>query len=159
MSGGYLSGGNCPGGNCPGGNCPDTGRSNMADKQNVSEFLRFQSQIISKWGELPKLYLFLVKLMVQAYIIFKIAVLHSHVAKKNGRFNKAEKRKASIFLHFQTQTISKWGELPKFCLFLVKIGLQDSTIFKMALLYSLVAIKNGGFNMADTTAACIFGSS
>ena len=71
----------------------------------------------------------------------------------------AEKRKASIFLHFQTQTISKWGELPKVCLFLVKIELQDSTIFKMALLYSLVAMKNGGFNMADTRAACIFGSS
>ena len=64
----------------------------MADKQNVSKFLRFQSQIISKWGELPKLYLFLVKLMVQAYIIFKIAILHSHVAKKNGGFNMAEKR-------------------------------------------------------------------
>ena len=69
----------------------------MADKQNVSEFLRFQSQIISKWGgggggELPKLYLFLIKLMVQAYIIFKTAVLHSHVANKNGGFNMAEKR-------------------------------------------------------------------
>ena len=100
----------------------------MADKQNVSEFLRFQSQIISKWGELPKLYLFLVKLMVQAFIIFKIAVLHSHVAKKNGGFNMAKKQKASIFLHFQTRIISKWGELPKFCLYLGKnraAGLHD----------------------------------
>ena len=130
------------------------------EKRNIGNFLQFQSNVISKWGgELPKLYLFLIKLMVQAYIISKIAVLHRHVAKKNGGFNMAEKRKASIFLHFQTQTISKWGELPKFCLFLVKIGLQDSTFLKRALLYSLVAMKNGGFNMADTTAACNFGSS
>ena len=129
------------------------------EKRNIGNFSQFQSNVISKWGELPKLYLFLIKLMVQAYIIFKIAVLHSHVANKNGGFNMAEKRKASIFLHFKTQTISKWGQLPKFCLFLVKIGLQDSTIFKMALLYSLVAMKTGGFNMADTMAACIFGSS
>ena len=62
------------------------------EKQNIGNFLQFQSNVISKWGELPKLYLFLIKLMVQAYIIFKIAVLHSHVAKKNGGFNMAKKR-------------------------------------------------------------------
>ena len=75
--------------------------------RNIGNFLQFHSNVISKWGELPKLYLFLIKLMVQAYIISKIAVLHSHVAKKNGGFNMAKKRKVSIFLHFQTQTISK----------------------------------------------------
>ena len=131
----------------------------MADKQNVSEFLRFQSQIISKWGELLKLYLFLVKLMVQALHYFQDCRTPQPCCKEKWRIQYGQK--ASIFLHFQTQTISKCpgGELPKFCYFLVKIELQDSTIFKMALLYSLAAMKNGGFNMADTTAACIFGSS
>ena len=79
--------------------------------------------------------------------------------KEKCRIQYGRKAKSEYILHFQTQTIDKWGELPKFCFFLVKIGLQDSMIFKMALLYSLVAMKNGGFNMADTTAACIFGSS
>ena len=62
------------------------------EKRNIGDFLQFQSNVRSKWGELPKLYLFLIKLTVQAYIIFTIAVLHSHVAKKNGGFNVAEKR-------------------------------------------------------------------
>ena len=37
------------------------GRSNMADKENVSEFLRFQSQILSKWGGAAKIVSFLDK--------------------------------------------------------------------------------------------------
>ena len=98
------------------------------EKRNIGNFLQFQSNVISKWLELPKLYLFLIKLMVQAYIIFKIAILHSHVAKKNGGFNMAEKRKASIVLHFQTQTISKWEGAAKILSFLGKnraAGLHD----------------------------------
>ena len=64
----------------------------------------------------------------------------------------------SKFLDFSTKIISQWFELPKFCLFLVKVRMQDSTIFNMALLQSHVAMKNGRFNMADTAAASMFGS-
>ena len=37
----------------------------------------------------------------------------------------------------------------KFCLFLVKVRMQESSIFNMALLHNHVAMKKGGFNMAE----------
>ena len=37
----------------------------------------------------------------------------------------------------------------KLCLLLVKVRMQESLIFNMALLHNHVAMKNGGFNMAE----------
>ena len=37
----------------------------------------------------------------------------------------------------------------KFFLFLVKVRVQKSSIFNMALLHNHVAMKSGGFNMAE----------
>ena len=37
----------------------------------------------------------------------------------------------------------------KIFLFLVKVRMQESSIFNMALLHNHVAMKNGGFNMAE----------
>ena len=37
----------------------------------------------------------------------------------------------------------------KIFLFLVKVRMQESSIFNMALLHNHVAMKNGGFNMVE----------
>ena len=37
------------------------------------------------------------KIMIKGFILFRIAVLHGHVAMKNGRFNMADKGKRAIF--------------------------------------------------------------
>ena len=35
--------------------------------------------------------------MIKGFTLFHIAVLHGHVARKNGGFNMAEKQKQAIF--------------------------------------------------------------
>ena len=47
-------------------------------------------------GELPNIWLYITKIMIKGFILFHIAVLHGHVAMKNGRFNMAEKRKQAF---------------------------------------------------------------
>ena len=44
-------------------------------------------------GELSKIWLCITKIMIKGFILFHIAVLHGHVAMKNGGFNMAEKGK------------------------------------------------------------------
>ena len=40
---------------------------------------------------LPKIWLHITKIMIKGFILLHIAVLHGHVAMKNGGFNMAEK--------------------------------------------------------------------
>ena len=51
-------------------------------------------------GELPKIWHYITKIMIKGFILFRIAILHGHVAMKNGRFNMAEKGKRAIFRFF-----------------------------------------------------------
>ena len=95
--------------------------------------------------------------MIKGFILLHIAVLYGHVAMKNGGFNMAKKWKRAFFLSFNKDYQLMVGAA-KFCLFLVKVRMQASTIFNMALLHRHVAMKNGRFNMADTAAASVFGS-
>ena len=44
-------------------------------------------------GELPKIWLYITKIMIKGFILYHIAVLHGHVAMENGGFNMAEKGK------------------------------------------------------------------
>ena len=131
------------------------------EKQNIGNFLQFQSNVISKWGGAAKIVSFLDKTNGAGLHYFcKIAVLPQPCCKEKWRIQYGQKVEKRVYFYtFKHRPSVNGGELPKVCLVLVKIELQDSTIFKMALLYSLAAMKNGGFNMADTTAACIFGSS
>ena len=51
-------------------------------------------------GELPKIWLYITKIMIKGFILFHIAVLHGHVTMRNGRFNMAEKRNKHFFKLF-----------------------------------------------------------
>ena len=62
----------------------------MAEKSKMSNFCSF------KYRELPKFGFTFTKIMIKGFILFHIAVLHGHVAVKNGGFNMAEKRKRAI---------------------------------------------------------------
>ena len=51
-------------------------------------------------GELPKIWLYITKIMIKGYILFHIAVLHGHVAMKNGGYNMAESKNEQFFRFF-----------------------------------------------------------
>ena len=64
----------------------------MAEKSKMSNFCSSNTGL-QIMGELPKIWLYITKIMIKGFILFHIAVLHGHVAMKNGGFNMAEKRK------------------------------------------------------------------
>ena len=70
----------------------------MAEKSKMSNFCSFKHRLTDNGGgELPKVWLYITKIMIKDFMLFHIAVLHGDVAMKNGRFNMAEKGKRAIF--------------------------------------------------------------
>ena len=72
----------------------------MAEKSKISNFCSFKYRLTDN-GELPKIWLYITKIILKGFILFHIAVLDGHVAMKNGGLNMAEKRKRAIFQNFQ----------------------------------------------------------
>ena len=48
-------------------------------------------------GGAAKIWFYNTKIIIKGFILFRIAVLHGHIAMKNGRFNMDEKGKRAIF--------------------------------------------------------------
>ena len=124
------------------------GRPNMAEKSKMGKFLKFQIQTIRYLGDLPKVWLYITKIMIKGFVLFHQAILHGHVAMKNGGFNMAKKENEQIFRFFNNDCQLMVGAA-KIVLFLVKVRMQESSVFNMFLLHNHVAMKNGRFNMAE----------
>ena len=77
----------------------------MAEKSKMSNFCSFKYRLTDNGGGLPKIWLYITKIMIKGFILFHIAVLHGHVAMKNGS-SIWPKSKNEQFLDFSTMIIS-----------------------------------------------------
>ena len=64
----------------------------MAKKSKMSNFCSFKYRLTDNGGAARNL-AYITKIMIKGFILFHIAVLHGHVAMKNGGFNMAKRRK------------------------------------------------------------------